>query len=140
MNLVYSAASAPFGSLSDTVGRHPVLAIGLGVLVVADIVLALAHNVVGMLAGVALWGLHMGMSQGLLAAMVAGAAPPSLRGTAFGLFNLVTGVTMILASSLAGLVWSALEPEATFVLGAMFAALALMMLSVLPRRRTSTGP
>lgn len=136
MNLVYSAASAPFGSLSDTVGRRPVLAIGLGALVVSDVVLAFAHNVTGVLIGVALWGLHMGMSQGLLAAMVASAAPASLRGTAFGLFNLITGVTMILASGVAGLVWSRFEPEATFVLGGMFAALSLIVLAALPRRFT----
>lgn len=134
MNIVYSAVSTPAGSLSDRIDRRQLLAVGLGVLVAADAVLALVPNVAGVLVGVALWGLHMGLTQGVLAALVADAAPENLRGTAFGLFNLATGITLLAASALAGLLWTALGAPATFAAGGAFAALAALGLLAVIRR------
>jgi MFS family permease len=108
--------------------HNNLLAGGLAVLVLADIVLAQAQGLAAVGVGVALWGLHMGMTQGLLAAMVAGAAPAHLRGTAFGLFNLVSGVAMLIASVLAGLLWDELGAAVTFYAGAVFSVLALLIL------------
>jgi MFS family permease len=125
MNLVYALVAYPAGSLSDRIDRRVVLAAGLGALIAADIVLALAANVFAALAGVALWGLHLGLTQGLLAALVADTAPPARRGTAFGWFNLVSGVALLFASLLAGALWEVVGPAATFYAGAAFAALAL---------------
>ena len=105
MNVVYSLTAYPFGKLSDRVSHHGLLLAGLSVLVLADVVLAVSTHWVGLLLGVALWGVHMGMTQGLLAAMVAAQAPADLRGTAFGFFNLVSGVALLAASVLAGLLW-----------------------------------
>lgn len=121
MNLVYAAVAAPAGALSDHLDKRLMLALGLGVLVLADLTLAMLPSISGVLIGVMLWGLHMGMTQGLLATLVADSAPARLRGTAFGVFNLASGVTLLLASSLAGLLWSALGPGATFLAGACFA-------------------
>ncbi len=134
MNIVYSAVSTPAGSLSDRIDRRQLLAVGLGVLVAADAVLALVPNVAGVLVGVALWGLHMGLTQGVLAALVADAAPENLRGTAFGLFNLATGITLLAASALAGLLWTDLCAPATFAAGGAFAALAALGLLAVIRR------
>jgi MFS family permease len=133
MNLVYAAFSAPVGNLSDRVGRRAILAASLGVLIGADLLLAWARTPLVALVGVAVWGLHMGMSQGLLSALVADAAPADLRGTAFGLFNLLSGAAMLLASGLAGTLWSAVGSAATFWAGAAFAALALGALLRLDR-------
>lgn len=102
MNLVYSLTAYPFGKLSDSMSHSKMLQWGLLVLIAADIVLALSSHWSTLLAGVALWGIHMGMTQGLLAAMVAQTTPPELRGTAFGMFNLVSGVALLLASAGAG--------------------------------------
>jgi MFS family permease len=85
-------------------------------------------------AGISLWGLHMGMTQGLLATMVAGAAPADLRGTAYGFFNLVGGLAMLVASALAGLLWDRLGSPATFLAGAGFGALSLLAIAVRRRR------
>ena len=130
MNVVYAASAYPAGRLADRVSHEKLLAAGLALLVLADIVLAQAEGLAAVGAGVALWGLHMGMTQGLLAAMVAGAAPAHLRGTAFGWFNLVSGVAMLIASVLAGLLWDELGAAATFYTGAVFAALALLIVSM----------
>jgi MFS family permease len=135
MSLVYALAATPAGALSDRIDRRLVLALGLGVLIVADGVLASFGTVVGVLAGVALWGLHMGLTQGLLAALIADAAPARLRGTAFGVFNLASGVALLAASVLAGQLWTRIGPEATFLAGGGFAALALVGLLGLIRRR-----
>jgi len=126
MNLVYAATAYPFGRLSDRMGHHRLLAAGLVVLVAADLVLASSSHWAVLLLGVALWGVHMGMTQGLLAAMVAHTAPADLRGTAFGAFNLVSGAAMLLASVVAGALWDALGASATFLAGAGFCALALL--------------
>jgi len=98
MNIVYAAVAAPVGALSDRIGRRKLLGAGLLVLLAADIVLALSGNVAGVLVGVALWGLHLGLTQGLLSTLVADAAPASLRATAFGLFNLATDCPSLAAS------------------------------------------
>jgi MFS family permease len=126
MSAVYAASAYPAGVLSDRFGRTGVLSLGIAFLVVADIILALAATIPLMLIGVMFWGLHMGFSQGLLATLVADTAPEDLRGTAFGLFNFVGGIAMLLASIIAGALWDAYGPAATFVAGAAFAAVALL--------------
>ncbi len=129
MNVVYSLTAYPFGKLSDRVSHHGLLLAGLSVLVAADVVLAVSTHWLGLLLGVALWGVHMGMTQGLLAAMVAAQAPADLRGTAFGFFNLVSGVALLAASVLAGLLWQYLGPAWTFGAGAAFSVLAMAALA-----------
>lgn len=139
MNAVYALSAYPFGKLSDTVGHGTLLAGGLVALIAADAVLAWATGWPALLLGVALWGLHMGMTQGLLAAMVADTAPDDLRGTAFGLFNLVSGLAMLLASVIAGLLWEGVGAQATFVAGGAFAALALLGLAFRRRAVSAAG-
>jgi len=127
MNAVYAASAYPFGKLADTMNHRTLLALGVAVLIAADIALGLARGFVLLGLGVALWGLHMGMTQGLLAAMVADTAPDDLRGTAYGLFNLASGIAMLASSALAGVLWDAVGSRATFAAGAGFAALTLLM-------------
>ncbi len=129
MNLIYAASAYPFGKLSDRVSHSALLSVGLVVLVAADLVLASGGHWGVILVGVAFWGLHMGMTQGLLAAMVADTAPVDLRGTAYGFFNLMTGVAMLLASVLAGLLWDRLGAAATFYAGAAFCGVTLVALA-----------
>lgn len=133
MNVVYSLSAYPFGRLSDRVSHAKLLAAGLAVLIAADLVLASGDHWTIVLAGVLLWGLHMGMTQGLLATMVADTAPEDLRGTAFGFFNLVSGIAMLAASVLAGWLWDALGAAFTFYAGAGFCVLTLVALAVAPR-------
>ena len=128
MNVVYAASAYPFGKLSDRMPHRQLLAIGLVVLIVADIVLAHAASTSTLLLGVALWGVHMGMTQGLLASMVAASAPAALRGTAYGMFGLVSGVAMLLASVLAGGLWDYAGAAATFYAGAAFCGVTLLLL------------
>ena len=122
MALVFSLTAYPVGRLADRMSRTTLLTIGIAVLVAADIVLALASGVVALAVGVALWGLHMGLTQGLLSAMVAATAPAELRGTAFGAFNLAAGLALLLASAIAGALWQFVGPAATFWAGAALAA------------------
>ncbi len=124
MNLVYTASAYPAGRLSDRIDRRRILAVGAFILILSDLVLAHWADLTGLFIGVVLWGLHMGLSQGLLAALVADAAPAHQRGAAFGLFNLVSGVALLAASLLAGELWQIVGPAATFYGGALFAALA----------------
>ena len=137
MNLVYAGSAYPFGSLSDRVNHSKLLAIGLVVLIAADLVLADGRNWWTVLGGVALWGIHMGMTQGLLATMVADTAPANLRGTAYGVFNLLSGVTMLVASGFAGWLWDRHGAAGTFYGGAAFSLVALLGLAV--RWRWQTG-
>ena len=137
MSLVYALSAYPMGKLSDRVSHLKLLAAGLAVLIAADLVLARAQGLAAVALGVALWGLHLGMTQGLLATMVADTAPAHLRGTAFGFFNLASGIAMLIASVLAGLLWDQLGPGATFYAGAAFALAALLMLALRGRRPTS---
>lgn len=132
MNAVYAVSAYPFGWLSDRMSHRLLLMLGLGVLIAADLVLARSSGWAGVVAGVALWGIHMGMTQGLLATMVADTAPAALRGTAFGMFNCVSGLAMLLASAVAGWLWDRHGFAATFYAGAAFSALALLL--VLLRR------
>ncbi len=124
MNVVYALAAFPVGRLADRVSPRLLLLVGIVFLVAADIVLALATSVAMLGLGVVLWGLHMGFTQGLLSTMVAHAAPAHLRGTAFGVFNLASGVAMLVASALAGVLWQYVGPAATFWAGAALAAAA----------------
>ena len=128
MNVVYASAAYPFGKWSDRMAARDLLAASLVVLVVADLVLAVADSPAALAGGVVLWGLHMGMSQGLLARMVADVAPPELRGTAFGAFNFASGLALLVASGLAGFLWEAHGPQATFIAGAGFAASTWLLL------------
>lgn len=132
MNVVYALAAYPFGKLSDRVGHGRLLAGGLLVLLAADLVLAISSHWSGVLAGVALWGIHMGITQGLLATMVADTAPADLRGTAYGFFNLVSGLAMLLASVCAGLLWDRFGAAFTFYAGSAFTVLALLALAWRP--------
>jgi MFS family permease len=128
MNIVYAASAYPFGKLSDSMSHRTLLAIGLVVLIAADLVLAYSNQWTVVLAGVTLWGVHMGITQGLLATMVADTAPVDLRGTAYGFFNLMSGLAMLAASVVAGLLWDQLGAAFTFYAGAGFSVLALGIL------------
>ncbi|MFD2174813.1 MFS transporter [Rhodobacter lacus] len=142
MNLVYASAAYPVGAASDRIGRRGLLFAGLALLIAADLVLALAPGLWGLGLGVALWGLHMGASQGILSALVADTAPVDLRGTAFGVYNLLTGLALLAASVIAGALWQGLGAPATFLAGAGFAALALWGAARLKELRAapSAGP
>lgn len=130
MNIVYAISAYPFGKLSDRIGPTKLLTYGLLTLIVADLLLASSTSWQVLLAGVALWGMHMGMTQGLLAKMVADTAPADLRGTAFGFFNLVSGIAMLIASVLAGLLWDEFGAAMTFMAGATFCLLTLLALMI----------
>ncbi len=134
MNIAYAASAYPIGVLSDRVSRTTILGLGLGLLIAAELVLALSDGLVGIGVGIVLWGLHMGFTQGLLAALVADAAPAELRGTAFGVYNLVTGLALLVASVIAGAMWDSVGPQGTFFVGAGFATLALLGLVPVGRR------
>lgn len=139
MNLVYAISAYPFGKLADTASHRKLLAFGLLVLIAADLVLAWASDWTSVIAGVGLWGLHMGMTQGLLIAMVADHVPADLRGTAYGFFNLVCGFAMLAASVLAGFLWDHWGSSYTFYAGAFFCGIALLGLLHDPVGRTNLG-
>ena len=130
MTVVYAACALPAGRLADRGHAKALLSAGAAALVASDVVLALAANSAGVLVGAGLWGLHMALTQGLLAALVAATAPPDLRGTAFGVFGLACGVALLVASALAGYLWQAMGPSATFIAGATFAGIAWMALAL----------
>ena len=125
MNVVFALGAYPLGKLADSTRHTTLLAWGLVALIAADALLAFSDRGAAAWLGIALWGLHMAMTQGLLATMVADTAPADLRGTAFGMFNLVSGVALLVASGLAGLLWDRLGASATFGAGILFATLAL---------------
>ncbi len=139
LNIAYALSAFPVGVLSDRMNRITLLVLGMMLLITGDLVLAFAPGLPGVLGGVVLWGLHMGFTQGLLATLVAEAAPPELRGTAFGMFNLVTGITLLAASVIAGALWDGIGPQGTFLAGAGFALLAMTGLIPLHRRLTANG-
>lgn len=128
MNAVYALVTYPFGKLADSMKRSTLLMLGAVVLIMADLALAHGGPAGWVWSGIALWGLHMGMTQGLLATMVAHVAPRDLRGTAFGFFNVTSGLAMLVASALAGLLWDAGGAPATFLAGAAFSTVALALL------------
>lgn len=128
MNVVYALSAFPFGKLADKIDPMRLLVAGLVALIAADLVLAHGDHWGVIVAGVALWGLHMGMTQGLLAAMVAKTAPAELRGTAFGLFNLLTGIVTLVASIIAGALWDRVGATATFYASAAFSLCTIALL------------
>lgn len=134
MNLIYAALAYPFGKLSDSISHTSLLVLGLVVLIVADLVLSANDHWTTVLLGVALWGVHMGITQGLLARMVADVTPADLRGTAYGFFNLISGLAMLIASVLAGLLWDKLGASFTFYAGAGFCVFTLVGLWVRLKR------
>ncbi|MGJ7509902.1 MFS transporter [Variovorax sp. GT1P44] len=136
MSMVYAASAYPFGKLADAMNHRRLLGFGLIVLLAADLVLASGMNWIALFGGVALWGIHMGMTQGLLATMVADNAPEDLRGTAYGVFNLVSGLAMLVASTFAGLIWDAFGAASTFYAGAGFCLIALFVLGRQPGQRS----
>jgi MFS family permease len=131
MNVAYAGCAYPAGWLSDRANRWAVVGAGAALLIAADLVLAASTSVAGALLGIVLWGLHMGFTQGLFAALVADAARPEQRGTAFGVFNLVLGVALLAASALAGAIWDRAGATATFVTGAALTAVAIAVALVL---------
>jgi MFS family permease len=139
MNLVYALAAYPAGVLSDRLGRRGVLTGGVGLLIVADLILAAARGVAPVMAGLVVWGLHMALTQGLFDSLVADTAPPDLRGSSFGVYNIATGLAMLAASVVAGRLWDTHGPAATFLAGAAFSTVALAGL-LLPQRPTPRGP
>jgi len=135
MNVVYAFSAWPVGWLSDRIGRGGLLMGGFSVLVVADLMLAFAPNMTVVAAAAAAWGLHMGLTQGLLASLVADTAPDDLRGTAFGVLSFVTGIGVLAASLIAGTLWDIFGPTSTFLAGAAFTMFALL---VTPLARMAT--
>ena len=126
MNVVYALSAYPAGILSDRFGRTGLIVAGLIVIIIADVVLALADGIWVVMAGIVLWGLYLGLTQGVLSALVADSAPARLRGTAFGMFNLVSGIALLCASVIAGWLWDQYGPSAPFIASAVFASLALV--------------
>ncbi|KVG35918.1 MFS transporter [Burkholderia diffusa] len=137
MSVTYSLSAWPVGILSDRLDRRVLLAAGMVLLIAADLLLGMGTSTISMFAGVAVWGLHMGFTQGILAAMVSETAPAALRGTAFGVFNLVSGICMLLASSIAGALWTRFGASTTFLAGAALVVVPLCLCRFMPRPGTS---
>jgi MFS family permease len=137
MNIIYALSSYPAGSLSDRIGRNGILLVGFAMLIVADLTLAFAATIPAVFFGVVFWGLHMGLTQGLLATLVADTAPEKLRGTAFGIFNLASGIAMLIASVIAGGFWDAYGPRFTFLAGAGFTTIALIGFVIMLSHRSA---
>jgi MFS family permease len=140
MNVVYAATAYPAGRAADAFGARGLLVAGLGVLVAADAALALATGPWGVVAGTAAWGVHLGLTQGLFSKLVADASPADLRGTAFGVYNLASGVAMLVASTTAGVVWHTLGARATFEVGGALALLAMVGVMTAVPRGERAGP
>jgi predicted MFS family arabinose efflux permease len=136
MNVLYAGGAYPAGAAADRISARSLLLLGLVLLIAADVALALATSPSVVFAGAALWGLHMAFTQGLLSKLVADAVPEELLGTGFGIFNLVSGIALLLASVIAGAMWSAFGTSYTFLTGAAFAAIAAIGLQATARRRT----
>jgi MFS family permease len=135
LSAIYAVAAYPAGHAADRMSARGMLLTGSLLLIAADLLLAYAHSIAVVFLGVALWGLHMAVTQGLLSKLVADAAPPELRGTAFGMLGLITGFCALIANSLAGVLWNVGGPAATFIAGAGFSAIAVAALSRFPSRR-----
>lgn len=130
MNIFYALSAYPVGALSDRMSKKYLLGIGLVLLALADLMLARADSALLVMFAAALWGLHMGFSQGILATLVANTTTPELKGTAFGLFYFITGLFMLLASLIAGWLWDSYGAETTFYAGAAFSVLTLLLLAI----------
>jgi MFS family permease len=139
MNVIYALSAYPAGVLSDRIDRSAVLIIGFALLATADVILAFAQSMPGAAFGIIAWGLHMGLTQGLLATLVADIAPVELRGTAFGVFNLAGGVAILAASIIAGALWDLVGPRGTFLAGGALTGLALCGLLLIRKRLPKTG-
>jgi MFS family permease len=139
MNLVYALSSYPAGAASDRLGRRGLLAAGIVALLLADLVLAFADTRLMLGVGVALWGLHMGLTQGLLSAMVADAAPVTLRGSAFGVFYAATGIALLAGSATAGLLWDSFGPTVPFLTAAIISGITLLLLPLAHSGREGAG-
>lgn len=137
MNLVYSLCAFPAGSLSDRIGRRGLIAIGFGMLALSDLVLGFASSPAIVFAGAVLWGLHLGLSQGVLSAMVVDFAPARLRATAFGIFYMTTGLAVLAASLSAGELWDHVSPASPFFIGAALTMAALIVFLATPQIRTA---
>lgn len=132
MSLVYSLSAYPVGLLADRMSRRGLLALGMIALAIADIALACVMSPTGVYIGVAVWGLHMGLTQGLLSAMVADATPADYRGTGFGVFSLISGLALLVASTVAGFMWDRLGSHLTFETGAALSLVTLLAVALLP--------
>jgi MFS family permease len=130
MNLLYAMAAYPAGAAADYMSTRTLLVVGLLLLILADILLAYAASVIAVFAGAALWGLHMAFTQGLLSKLIADNTPEALRGTGFGIFGLVTGLALLLASVIAGILWNLFGAQVTFLAGALIAGIALLGLMI----------
>lgn len=139
MNVVHSIAAYPAGNLSDRFNRLTVLIMGFELLIAADLALAISGSLAGLVASVALWGLHLGITQGLFATLIADTAPPELSGTAYGVLNLLCGLALLLARVVAGLLRDAFDSKATFLTGAAFTTLALLGLDLVRSRSPHLG-
>jgi MFS family permease len=139
MHAVYGLTAYPVGRLSDSIGRRGILLLGIAVLMAAYVALAFAKGIGLFLAGIVLWGLHMGLSQGLLATLIADAAPRDLKGTAFGAFNLMTGVMVLIGNVAAGLIWDTHGSFGTFITGAALSLFVLIVMALPLRRRPQTA-
>ncbi|MEO8002366.1 MAG: MFS transporter, partial [Arenimonas sp.] len=128
MSVIYALSAYPAGKLSDRMPRHYLLAIGMMLLALACLAMAIATNYWLLFLGVGLWGLHMGFTQGILASMVADTVNESYRGTAFGVFNLVSGLGLLLASAIAGVLWEYINPSASFMFGGMVSVISVLMI------------
>jgi MFS family permease len=135
MNIVYALTAYPLGKLADRWPAQRLLALGLLVLLLADLVLAYSTEAAWLALGIALWGLHMGMTQGLLAALIARSAPTDLLGTTYGMFNLSSGLAMLVASATAGWLWDAYGAPSTFLAGGAFCLLGLIAVATPALRR-----
>ncbi len=140
MNLTYALSSYPVGIISDGMDKKGLLIVGLLLLILADLMLARAESISVLMSGIALWGLHMGFSQGILTTMVAETTPPDLKGTAYGLFNLISGLFMFSASLVAGFLWESYGSDLTFYCSAALSFLALSLLLIKPSYRVVTRP
>jgi MFS family permease len=134
MNVVYAATAYPFGKLSDRIGHSKILMFGMAILFSADICLAVGTHWTSVLSGVALWGLHMGLTQGILSSLVAAAAPVDLRGTAYGVYNFVLGIALLVASALAGFIWDVWGPAYTFYTSAVACLASLILFNFLMKK------
>jgi MFS family permease len=139
MNFVYSICAYPFGKLSDRLNHTSLLLFGLQLLIASDLLLAGNNGWIPLAIGIVLWGMHMGMTQGLLSTMVANAAPADLRGTAFGFFNLLSGLALLIASALAGWLWDQYGPAFTFYGSAVLASLAMLSLFIKQKSESPNG-
>lgn len=139
MNIVYALSAFPVGAWSDRINRFTLLSLGFALVIIADLILALAQSLLGVFVGIALWGLHLGFTQGLLITLVSDTAPEDLRGTAFGMFHLITGIVLFAASLIAGGIWGLYGSSATFLAAAAFTGMALLGLWLLHKKAPALG-